>query len=137
MRDIGLAAARFERAMIAARTKAALAVKKARGECTGTPPYGYRVGGDGKTLVPDEGERETVRRLRALRESGWPYRQIRTEAKRLGMTSRAGKPFALRVIFDLTRDAERNAATGDFALRRLPRPHPPGLPQSLAHLHTT
>jgi DNA invertase Pin-like site-specific DNA recombinase len=53
MRDVGLAAARFERAMIAARTKAALAVKKARGESTGTPPYGWRVGEDGKMLAAD------------------------------------------------------------------------------------
>jgi len=105
MRDVGLTAARFERAMIAARTKAALGVKKARGECTGTPPYGFRVAEDGKTLVADERERETVRRLCSLRERGWPYRQIRTEAKRLGITNRAGKRFALRAIFDLTKDA--------------------------------
>jgi site-specific DNA recombinase len=71
MRDVGLAAARFERAMIAARTKAALVVKKTRGESTGTPPYGFRVGEDGKTLVPDDGEQETLRRMRALREQGW------------------------------------------------------------------
>jgi site-specific DNA recombinase len=99
MRDVGLAAARFERAMIAARTKAALGVKKARGECTGTPPYGWRVGDDGKTLVADEGERETARR------------QIRMEAKRLGMTSRAGKPFTLRAVFDLTKDAVATPAS--------------------------
>ena len=94
-----------ERAMIAARTKAALGVKKARGECTGTPPYGFRVGDNGKTLVADEGERETARRLCSLRGQGWPYRQIRDEAKRLGMTSRAGRPLTLRAVFDLTKDA--------------------------------
>jgi site-specific DNA recombinase len=66
MRDVGLAAARFERAMIAARTKAALAVKKARGESTGTPPYGWKTGVDGKTLVADEHERETTRRLQQV-----------------------------------------------------------------------
>jgi DNA invertase Pin-like site-specific DNA recombinase len=106
MRDVGLAAARFERAMIAARTRAALAVKKARGECTGTPPYGWKTGADGKTLEAENGERETVRRLCSLREQGWPYRQIRDEARRLGITSRAGKPFTLRGIFDLTKDAQ-------------------------------
>jgi DNA invertase Pin-like site-specific DNA recombinase len=48
MKDVALAAARFERSMIAARTKAALAVKKTRGESTGTPPYGWRVAGGRK-----------------------------------------------------------------------------------------
>jgi len=118
MRDVALAAARFERSMIATRTKAALAVKKARGENTGTPPYGFRVGEDGKTLVADEGERETVRRLCSLRAQGWPYRQIRAEATRLGVTSRAGKAFTLRAVFDMTKDAERSAAEGISPLRR-------------------
>lgn len=105
MKDVALAAARFERSMIAARTKAALAVKRARGESTGTPPYGWRLGEDGKTLVPDEVEQETTRRLRMLRERGWPYRQIRKEGARLGWTSRAGKAFTLQAVFDLTKDA--------------------------------
>ena len=111
MKDVALAAARFERSMIAARTKAALAVKRSRGENTGTPPHGWRVDDDGKTLIADEGERDTARQLCALREQGWPYRQIRTEAKRLGMKSRAGKPFTLRAIFDLTKDAVANRAS--------------------------
>jgi DNA invertase Pin-like site-specific DNA recombinase len=104
MKDVALAAARFERSMIAARTKAALAVKTARGESTGTPPYGWRVGDDGKALVTDEREQETARRLRALREQGWPYRQIRKEGARRGWISRTGKPFTLQAIFDLTKD---------------------------------
>jgi site-specific DNA recombinase len=104
MKDVGLAAARFERAMIAARTKAALAVKRARGESTGTPPYGWRLGEDGKTLVADQGEQETARRLRALREQGWPYRQIRKEGARRGWTSRTGKAFTLQAVFDIVKD---------------------------------
>jgi len=124
MRDVGLAAARFERAMIAARTKAALGIKRSRGECTGTPPHGFRVGEDGKTLVPEEGERETARRLRALRAQGWSYRQVRDEAKRLGMTTRSGRPFTLRTVFGLTKNVERGAHADSPA----PRPcRGPGL----------
>lgn len=126
MKDVGLAAARFERAMIAARTKAALAVKKARGQCTGTPPYGWRVGEDGKTLVADEAEQETARCLRSLRERGWPYRQIRDEAARLGILSRAGKRFTLQAVFELTKDAECGALVDNSTFRhrhRLRRPH--------------
>ena len=106
MKDVGLAAARFERAMIAARTKAALGVKKARGESTGTPPYGWRVDEDGKALVADEREQETMGRMRGLRERGWPYREIRKEGARRGWTSRAGKAFTLQAVFDLVKDAQ-------------------------------
>jgi site-specific DNA recombinase len=105
MKDVALAAARFERSMIAARTKAALAVKKARGESTGTPPYGWRLGEDRKTLVPHEGEQETARWLRALRGRGWPYRQVRDEATRMGWMSRAETPFTLQAVFEMTRAA--------------------------------
>lgn len=105
MKDVALAAARFERSMVAARTKAALAVKMARGESTGTPPYGWRVGEDGKTLVADEREQETTRAMRSLREQGWSYRQIRKEGARRGWTSRAGKAFTLQAVFDLVKNA--------------------------------
>ena len=69
------AAAAYERALIRARTKAALAVKKARGESTGTPRYGLSLGGDGKRLVPNRcgryrpGDRKGERRGQARRES--------------------------------------------------------------------
>lgn len=113
VKDVALAAARFERSMIAARTRAALAVKKARGESTGTPPYGWCVGEDGKTLVPDEGERQTAQRLRALREQGWSYRGVRDEATRRGWVGRAGRPFTLQAVF---------AITQSIAPRRSPSP---------------
>lgn len=103
MKDVALAAARFERSMIAARTRAALAEKRTRGESTGTPPYGWRVSEDGKTLEPDERERETLEWVRTLRARGWPYRQIQDEATRMGWRSRTGKPFTLQAVFGMTR----------------------------------
>jgi DNA invertase Pin-like site-specific DNA recombinase len=114
MKDIGLAAARFERAMIAARTKAALAVKKVRGETTGTPPYGWRVGDDGKGLVAAAEEQAVLVRLRGLRSQGWAYRAIREEATRLGFVGRTGMPFTLQAVFAMTTDA---APDGSPALR--------------------
>lgn len=103
MKDVALAAARFERSMIAARTRAALAVKRSRGESTGTPPYGWRVSDDGRTLAEDPEEQETLRRVRGLRARGWPYRQIRQEATRMGWMGRTGKPFTLQAVFEMTR----------------------------------
>lgn len=103
MKDVGLAAARFERAMIAARTKAALGVKKARGENTGTPPYGWTTGADGKTLVPAEREQATLAKVRELRARRWSYRQIQAEVKRLGMLSRNDAAFTLQAILAMVK----------------------------------
>src|SRR5690606_20526464 len=50
MRRMIDAFAEYERAILKARTKAALAVKKARGERVGSIPYGKRLGSDGRTL---------------------------------------------------------------------------------------
>lgn len=105
MKDVGLAAARFERAMIAARTRAALAVKKTRGECTGTAPYGYRVGADGKTLVPDEHEQRVLGVVRGLRERGLSFRDVVAEARRLGLVGRTGRAFTLAAVHAMASSA--------------------------------
>lgn len=102
MRDIGLGVARFERAMIAARTRAALGVKRSRGEYTGTAPFGWRVGDDGKTLVPDEHEQRVLAAVRGLRERGMSFRSVRVEATRLGLVGRTGRPFTLAATYAMT-----------------------------------
>lgn len=102
MRDVGLGVARFERAMIATRTKAAMTVKRARGESTGTPPFGYRVGEDGKTLVRDEDEQRVLTALRGLRERGLSFRRVVAEATRLGLVGRTGKAFTLAAVHAMT-----------------------------------
>ena len=101
------AAAAYERALIRTRTKAALSVKKARGESTGTAPYGFRVEEDGRALVPDEAEQRT---LGALRARGLPFRRVRDEAAARGPVSRAGKPFTLRAVFSMV--AKRQSGSG-------------------------
>ena len=75
VRGILLNVARFEKAMIRARIKAALAVKKTRGELTGAPPYGWRVGSDGKTLERDPHEQGIRERLASLRAAGLTMRE--------------------------------------------------------------
>ncbi|HWB79953.1 MAG TPA: recombinase family protein [Nannocystaceae bacterium] len=61
--------AQFERAIISSRTRAALAVKRGRGERIGRVPFGFRLGDDGVHLVADDGEQETIAMLSKLRES--------------------------------------------------------------------
>ena len=74
--------------MIGARTRAALAVKKARGERVGSVPYGFRVGEDG-VLEPDGDEQETVELARRLRAGGLSLRAIDRELRAQGYLPRA------------------------------------------------
>lgn len=71
MRTIVDAFASYERALIRARTKSALAIKRSRGERTsGIAPFGFRFSRDGKKLVADERERAVVDRVMRMYESG-------------------------------------------------------------------
>jgi DNA invertase Pin-like site-specific DNA recombinase len=71
------AAARMERRMIAARTKAALAVKKAKGEKTGgSVPFGFQLRQDGIHLEPHPVEHPILVRILDLRRKGLGGRRI-------------------------------------------------------------
>jgi DNA invertase Pin-like site-specific DNA recombinase len=94
MRSMVNAFAQYERALIRARTKSALAVKRSRGELTGCAPYGMRVGADGKTLEADASEQAVLEQVRDWRASGLSTRAIVAECERVGILGRTGKPFA-------------------------------------------
>jgi DNA invertase Pin-like site-specific DNA recombinase len=104
VRGILLSVARFEKAMIRARIKAALAVKKTRGELTGAARYGFRVGADGKTLQEHPEEQAVLAQVRVLRASGLTVRGTLAEATARGLVGRTGKPFELRSIYTMVRD---------------------------------
>jgi len=76
MRNIVAAFSAYERAIIRSRTRAALAVKRERGERVGTIPYGYRLAVDGKHLEKCPDEQAVVMRARELREDGLSLRGI-------------------------------------------------------------
>lgn len=90
MRRMVDAFAEYERLVIGARTKAALQAKKARGERTGSIPYGYRCE-DGVNLVPDEKEQEAVAMIRELNAKGLSLRNIAGRLEAKGYISRSGK----------------------------------------------
>jgi site-specific DNA recombinase len=75
MRTLLDAFAAYERALIRARTRAALAVKKARGERTGGVPMGHAVDATGRLAV-DAREAAAVARARVLRSEGKSLREI-------------------------------------------------------------
>lgn len=90
--------AQYERALICARTRAALAVKRARGERIGTLPYGYRLAEDGRTLVADREEQDVLLEVRELRRSGLTYRAVVDELARKGLVNRKGRPFSVASV---------------------------------------
>jgi DNA invertase Pin-like site-specific DNA recombinase len=107
MRSILDATAAFERALIRARTRAALDVKRQRGEATSSnPPYGFRVSGDGKTLEPHPEEQPAIFELRAMRARGMSFRAIQREATSRGLFGRTGRPFTLQAIFHVLSRSE-------------------------------
>ena len=83
MRTMIDAFAEYERALIKARTRAALAVKKARGERLG-------VAGGRNKLGADAAEREILAAVAELRAAGMPIRAIAAELARLGHRTRKG-----------------------------------------------
>lgn len=82
--------AEFERDLVSERTAAALAHKASKGERVGEIPFGFRLAGDGVTLLPDEREQAAIATMKALRADGWTYRAIAAELTRLGVATKKG-----------------------------------------------
>lgn len=93
MRTLVDAFAEYERALIASRTRAALAVKKARGERTGECPRGTRATASG-ALEPCTLERARDARVRELRDAGHNYSTITAMLASEGYLSRRGTPLS-------------------------------------------
>lgn len=93
MRTMLDGAAAYERALIRARTSAALRAKRARGERAGTTPWGYRSAADGR-LVADEVERAITLRAQELLTSGLTHRAIVAQLALEGVRGRRGRPLA-------------------------------------------
>ena len=86
-------------------TKRALAKKKARGECVGTVPYGFRREGD--VLVEDEAEQAVLACVRGFAAAGLSQRAIVAELVASGHLSRSGKPFAKTQVHRMVSEAAR------------------------------
>jgi len=82
--------AQYERAVIRARTKAALAVKKGRGERVGSIPYGCQLAADGRSLEANPAELRAVELVRELRGEGLTLRAIAARLEAAGYAPRGG-----------------------------------------------
>lgn len=84
-------AAEMERNLTRERTRAALAVHKANGKRVGTVPYGFDLGADDTTLIPNAAEQQTIRGINAARREGKTLKAIADELTERGVLTKQGK----------------------------------------------
>lgn len=77
--------AEFERDLVSERTKAALAVKRAKGQRVGTVPYGFRLATDGITLLEDPSEQRVIAVIQRMRKRGVSLERIASRLTRFGI----------------------------------------------------
>ena len=91
LRHIVNAFAEYERLLIKARTKSALAIKKSKGERVGQIPYGKKLATDGRHLIDDAKEQSVIQKILALASSGVSRRSIARTLNDAGVPAR-GRP---------------------------------------------
>jgi DNA invertase Pin-like site-specific DNA recombinase len=101
MRTIVDAFAQYERALIRARTRAAMAAARKRGQRIGTVPWGQQVSEDGRTLVPNLEERAVLAEIHRLRNRGYALFSIAEELNDRGLSNRQGRPWLANFIGQL------------------------------------
>lgn len=74
----------WERDTISERTRDALQLKIAKGECAGQVPYGYTLDSDGKTLLEDPCKQRAIALVKDLHVKGYCLRAICLELEREG-----------------------------------------------------
>ena len=97
MRTIIDAFSQYERELIRARTRAALAVRRDAGKrISRFAPFGHRFAGD--RVVEDAHEQRAVRMMAELRDQGLSLGDVGARLARRGFHSRAGTPISRRTI---------------------------------------
>jgi DNA invertase Pin-like site-specific DNA recombinase len=89
MRQVVDAAAAYERNLIKARTKAALAAKRKAGERTGEVPFGWRADAEGR-LIEDAAEQNVLAKIMACRAAGMSLRKIAAILTESGVRTKKG-----------------------------------------------
>ncbi len=97
MRVVLAGMAQYERALIRARTRAALQAKRAKGFRAGEVPFGFMADAEGR-LHPNVEERAVIDAVLALRDKGLSLREIVRACGLRGLHSRAGTPIQLTQV---------------------------------------
>jgi site-specific DNA recombinase len=88
--NVLMAVAQWEREIISERTKDALQAKIGRGERCGKVRFGYDLAADGRTLVRNEPEQETIRTMQGWRASGKKFKDMIAMLEELGIETKEG-----------------------------------------------
>jgi len=96
--NVLLSVAQWERECTGERTREALRYKIKNNERCGKVRFGYDLAEDGKTLVPNVVEQQTIELMASLRAAGRTLRQIATELTSQGIPTKEGGPWAYAVI---------------------------------------
>jgi len=89
--------AEFESDMISERTKASLALMKAKGmKLGGQTPFGYS--DENGYLVKNRKEQQAIKLMKRLRLDGYSLRKIASELERRGIETRTGATWTPKVI---------------------------------------
>lgn len=121
MRRIVDAFAEYERALIRARTRSAMAVKTAAGESTGCPPMGKRAVTSPDTgrhlrLEPDPRELAVLGRVEELLASGYSLRRTASILELEGHRSRSGRPYGLTQVARMSARVRRSTERAHSAV---------------------
>lgn len=118
MRTILDGAAAYERALIRARTRAALRARRARGERAGEVPWGYGATPAG-VLFAHPSERAVIERVATLRAEGASLRAIVEALACDGAVSRSGRALGLTQV---ARIAKVHAPSANESASTAPAP---------------
>ena len=87
-------AAELEKNLIKERCNNGREARRAEGKIIGSLPYGYLLGDDGKTLLPDPDQQEALQLIYSLRNSSYSLRNIADELNTRGYsTQKGGSPW--------------------------------------------
>jgi DNA invertase Pin-like site-specific DNA recombinase len=96
--------AEYERLIIGARTRAALAAKRRRGErISRFAPFGYGIAADGRTIEPSSSEQTVLRAIQERHAAGQTLRAIAEDLNRAGVRTRAGSPWRFEYVRSVLR----------------------------------
>ena len=108
MRRMIDAFAEYELLIIKARTKAALRVKKEKGQRVGHIPFGYQLAQDGIHLENHEQEQHILKQINKLRKKGYSIRQTAFKLNEKQLLNRGKSQWNHASIFRVIKGADNN-----------------------------
>lgn len=106
MRRMIDAFAEYERLIIKARTKAALRVKKEKGERVGHIPFGYQLAPDGIHLEQEQNEQAIIKQIQRLRSRGLSLREMALVLNKKQLFNRANAKWNHASIFRISKSID-------------------------------